>query len=113
MPRYIALFKFTEQGRRNIPQLGSLEQAVSRGQFWERVGLKPLGYYWTDGPYDVIAIVETETEDATIGPLLRVAIEGNMTYELCRAYTVEEIAATLGGMGPIQHVTPQSPPADG
>jgi uncharacterized protein with GYD domain len=110
MPRYVALFKFTDQGRRNIPQLGSLDQARSRMQFLERAGVKPLTYVWTDGRYDVVAIVETETEDQTIGPLLRVAMEGNMTFELARAYNVEEIADVLGQMGPIAHVTPQGGP---
>lgn len=110
MPRYIAFFKFTEQGRRNIMQLGSMEQAASRAKFWERVGLRALGYYWTDGVYDVIAIVETDSEQNTIGPLLRVAMEGNMTYELVRAYNVEEIDKVLKAMPPVTHVTPQIPP---
>lgn len=107
MLKYIAYFTFTEQGRRNIMQLGSIEQAQSRAMFWERVGIKALGYYWTTGKYDIVAVVEVEDESKVLGPLLRVAMEGNMTYELVRAYDVQEIAQVLGAMGPITHVTPQ------
>jgi uncharacterized protein with GYD domain len=104
MPRYVVLFKFTPQGLQNVPNLSSRERAESRFRFLERSGVKIVGYYWVDGQYDVVAIVETEKDETAMSVLLRVDAEGNMRFEAMRAYTTDEIATMTEAM----RASPQS-----
>ena len=88
METYITLVKFTDQGFKNIKQtparIDALEPAI------EAAGGKLLGWYATQGRYDVVSI--TQVPDVETGARLRLAIaaQGNVRMEAMRAFTAAE-----------------------
>ena len=93
MPTYIVLYRFTDEGRRNIKETVRRAQEI-RDQN-EAKGFKMLGHYWTQGQYDLVAVVEAPTEDAMLSGLLNVAEAGNVVSETLRAFTDEEMQFIL------------------
>ena len=93
MPTYIVLYRFTDEGRRNMKETVRRAQEI-RDQN-EAQGFKMLGHYWTHGQYDLVAVVEAPTEEAMLSGLLNVAEAGNVVSETLRAFTDEEMQFIL------------------
>ena len=96
MPTYVALYKFTEQGRKNIKQTVERVRQV-RAQNEQR-GFKTIGVYWTQGRYDLVAVVEAPSEEAMMAGLLNVAGAGNVVSETLRAFDENEMEKIVGMM---------------
>src|SRR5688572_1242736 len=60
MPMYIVLYRFTALGRRDIR--GTVERAAEVRKRNEARGLTVHGLYWTQGQYDIVALVEAPNE---------------------------------------------------
>jgi uncharacterized protein with GYD domain len=88
MPKYIALFKFTPQGAKEIKQLP--ERRRNAVAAVERSGGKVLGWYLTEGHYDVVTIVEAPDEHMMAIGLLAIASGGNVQSETLRAFDENE-----------------------
>ena len=97
MPAYVVLYKFTDQGRRNIK--GTVQRAQEIMRENEERGFKIIGYYWTQGQYDLVAVVEAPSEEAMMGGLFSIAEAGNAVSETMRAFTAEEMQRILEGAG--------------
>jgi len=93
MPNYVVLYRFTEQGRKNIKE--SVERAAEVRKQNEARGFKVLGHYWTQGRYDLVAIVDAPSEEAMVAGLFGIAEAGNVSSETLRAYTAEEMQQIL------------------
>ena len=52
MATYIVLYRFTDQGRKNVWR--TVERAEEVRQYNEARGFKVIGMYWTQGRYDLI-----------------------------------------------------------
>jgi uncharacterized protein with GYD domain len=89
MPTYVVLYKFTEQGRKNIKGTVERAEAIQREQ--EERGFKVVAYYWTQGQYDLVTIVEAPSEEAMMGGLFSIAEAGNAVSETMRAFTPAEM----------------------
>lgn len=89
MPTYIVLYRFTDQGRQNMKETAHRAQEIREQN--EAQGFKVLGYYWTQGQYDLVAVVEAPTENAMLGGLLNVAEAGNVVSETLRAFNDSEM----------------------
>ena len=89
MPSYVVLYKFTEQGRKNIK--GTVERAEAIQRESEARGFKILAYYWTQGQYDLVTILDAPSEEAMMGGLFSIAEAGNAVSETMRAFTSEEM----------------------
>ena len=93
MPTYVVLYTFTDQGRKNVK---STVQRASESQAEnERRGFKIQGLYWTQGQYDLVAVVEAPDEPAMIAGLFNIAGAGNVRSEALRAFTADEMEAAL------------------
>lgn len=94
MPIYVTLFKWTDQGRKDI---GSLpDRTATATKRLEAAGAKLLGNYVAMGRYDQISIVEAP-DDETIAKLaLFVCGRGNATTETMRCFSIEEVKKLLG-----------------
>ena len=64
MPTYVTLYKLTEQGAREMKTLPERVRAT-QARAAQR-GIKVLGWYLTQGQYDVVTIVEAPDE-MTVG----------------------------------------------
>jgi uncharacterized protein with GYD domain len=97
MQTYIVLYKFTDQGSRSIKS--SLERARENVAESERRGFKIRGVYWTQGQYDLIAVVEAPDELAMTAAMFNIAEAGNVRSETLRAFTMEEMEQILQRAG--------------
>lgn len=93
MPVYITLFRWTDQGRRDVGTLPDRAEAVEKRV--EEAGGKVLGNYVTMGRFDQVAITEAP-DDETIGKLaLIIAGRGNAVTETLRGFSMEEVRGLL------------------
>ena len=93
MPTYVVLYTFTDQGRKNAKD--TVKRARQARQENEQRGFQVRGLYWTQGPYDLVAVVDAPDEQAMIAGLFNIASEGNVRNQTLRAFTEEEMAAAL------------------
>ena len=93
MPRYVVLYRFTDQGLKNIKDTVKRAQATRKAN--EARGFKVIGTYWTQGQYDLVSIVETPDEDSINVALFNVAEAGNVHSETMRAYDENEMTKAL------------------
>ena len=88
MPTYIVLGRLTTQAKRN--QAEALKQ---RDQIWsefQKKGVK-ITPYMTLGPYDVVNIVESPSEDLAVKFLMAAGASGNIDTTTLRAFTAQEM----------------------
>ena len=96
MPTYVVLYKFTDQGARDIKS--TIQRASESRAENERRGFKVLGLYWTQGQYDMAAVVEAPDEQAMAAGLFNIASAGNVRSETLRAFTAEEMETVVHKM---------------
>ncbi|MCE5306385.1 MAG: GYD domain-containing protein [Acidobacteriales bacterium] len=90
MPTYVTLFKWTEQGTKDMKNAPA-RFAASKNLI-ESVGGKVLGIYVTMGKYDVVAVTEGPSDEAAAAAVLSIASKGNVTSMTMRAFTEKEFA---------------------
>jgi uncharacterized protein with GYD domain len=96
MAKYVTLYKFTDQGMRNIKDSPDRVRAATAA--WEAMGGKLLGVYSTQGPYDLVAISETEDDEKAAAFALSMGSQGNVTTLTMRAFDTEEYARIISKM---------------
>ncbi len=93
MPTYVVLYKFTDQGLKNIKD--TVKRAADVRADLEKRGFKSVGIYWTQGRYDLVSIVDAPSEDAMLTGLFNIAQAGNVHSETLRAFTEQEMERAL------------------
>ncbi len=93
MPTYVVLYRFTDQGLKNIKETVKRARQVRAEN--EKRGFKVLGMYWTQGRYDLVAIMDAPSEEAMTAGLFNVAQAGNVHSETLRAFTEAEMEKAL------------------
>ncbi len=96
MPTYIVLYKFTDQGVKNVKT--TLERARDAQAESEKRGFKVHGVYWTQGQYDMVTVLDAPDENAMLAGLLNIAGAGNVHSETLRAFPMEEMAQVVQRM---------------
>src|SRR5512140_2375370 len=89
----IILWKFTEQGMKNIKDSPSRLEAGTKA--FEAAGGKMLGSYYTVGEYDLVTIGEIADEKAGLAHTLSMNMMGNVKSVTLRAFTPSEFAEIL------------------
>jgi uncharacterized protein with GYD domain len=97
MPSYVVLYRFTDEGRRNIKN--TIKRAAEIRRENEARGFRLLGTWWTQGQYDLVAVVESPSEQAMLSGLYNIAEAGNVSSETMRAFTQAEVERALGSAG--------------
>ncbi len=103
MPTFVVLYRFTDQGRKRIKDTVKRSAQVRREN--ERRGFKVVGTYWTQGQYDLVAVLEAPSDEAMVGGLFNIAQAGNVSSETLRAYSEAEMARILRGAAPARRTT--------
>ncbi len=93
MPNYVVLYRFTEQGRKSVKE--SVRRAAEIRKQNEALGFKILGHYWTQGRYDLVAVVDAPSEETMVAGLFKIAEAGNVASESMRAFSAEEMQRIL------------------
>ena len=92
MPRYIQLMTFTDQGRKTIRDWPT------------RVASAPIkakseeGLYMTMGQYDLVRIVEFESDEACTTATLALDSVGNLRTVTMKAFTQDEAMQIIARM---------------
>ena len=93
MAMFVTLYKFTDQGVRNVKDSpGRLEAAIKAA---EKAGIKVLGAYYTLGEYDLVVLSEVANEEAAVAHALATSSLGNVRSNTMRAFTPTDFARIL------------------
>jgi len=88
MVTYIILFRFTQQGIKNIKE--SPDRVDTAKQTFRAMGAEVKEFYSVMGKYDTVFVVEAP-DDETIAKLtLAIGSLGNVRTETLRAFTEDE-----------------------
>ena len=98
MPRYVVLYRFTEQGAKNIRT--TVSRARENRAENERRGFKIQTMLWTQGPYDLVAIVDAPSEEQMMGAMMNVVGAGNVSSTTMRAFDENEMGGIIRRLGP-------------
>jgi len=93
MPKYVVLYRFTEPGAKDIR--GTVGRARQTREANEKRGFKVQALLWTQGPYDLVAVVEAPSEEAMMGGMVNVVSAGNVTSTTMRAFDEQEMEKIL------------------
>jgi len=90
MSNYVLLIDWTEQGIKNVND--TVKRAKSFESAIEKAGGKSLGFYYTIGRYDMVAIVQAPTDEAIASVLFSLGSLGNVRTETLKAFSTHEAA---------------------
>jgi uncharacterized protein with GYD domain len=93
MPRYVVLYKFTPEGAKNIRD--TVRRARQTREETEKRGFKIQTLLWTQGPYDLVSVIEAPSEEAMMGAMANVVSAGNVTSTTLRAFDEKEMDGIL------------------
>jgi len=90
MPVYVTLFKWTDQGIKDVKNAPARFEAAK--QLTAAMGGKVLGTYVTMGEYDIVAVSEGPSDEVASSVALSIAAKGNAKTTTMRAFTESEFA---------------------
>ena len=93
MPRYVVLYRFTAEGAKNIRE--TVKRARETREQTEKRGFKVQALRWTQGPYDLVSIIDAPSEEAMMGAMANVVAAGNVSSTTMRAFDDKEMEAVL------------------
>jgi len=93
MSNYVVLIDWAEQGIKNVKD--TVKRAKSFEGAIEKAGGKSLGFYYTIGRYDMVAIVQAPTDEAIASVLLSLGSLGNVRTETLKAFSTDEAASII------------------
>ena len=93
MPRYVVLYRFTAEGAKNIRE--TVKRARQTREQTEKRGFKVQTLLWTQGPYDLVSIIDAPSEEAMMGAMANVVGAGNVSSTTMRAFDDKEMEAIL------------------
>ena len=97
MPSYAVLFNWTDQGIKNFRDSPSRVNAVSEA--WSASDVRITDIRWTIGPYDLVAFVEAQSDEALTSALLSLGAAGNVRTTTLRAFNQAEFEKVVEQAG--------------
>jgi len=93
MPTYVTLFKWTEQGVKDVTNAPARFEASKK--LTQSMGGKILGLYVTMGEYDIVAVSEGPSDEVAAAIALSIASKGNAQTLTMRAFTEKEFSEVV------------------
>ena len=93
MPRYVVLYRFTAEGAKNVRE--TVKRARQTREENEKRGFKVQTILWTQGPYDIVSIIDAPSEEAMMGAMTNVVGAGNVSSTTMRAFDDKEMETIL------------------
>lgn len=89
MPTYVVLANWTDQGNAGFEH--SDERVFSHdAEIRKQAGVELKEIYWTQGPYDLVCVMEAADDESIAAAMLGVAALGNTRTITLRAFNEEE-----------------------
>ena len=96
MPTYVTMYKFTDQGIRNVKESPKRLEAGIKA--FEAMGGKMRGAYYTLGEYDLVTVGEIPSDEAGVAFALSIGALGNVRSTTMRAFSPKEFAEIIKKM---------------
>ncbi len=96
MPTYIQLYRWTDQGARNVRE--SPDRIATATQALQSMGGELKGVYVTMGQYDLISVLEAPDDETAATFALALGSLGNVHTETLRAFTQDEFRQIVAGL---------------
>jgi uncharacterized protein with GYD domain len=96
MITYVVLANFTDQGIRSAKD--SPKRAEAFKKMAETFGVAVKELFWTQGRFDVVAILEAPDEASATALSLSLGALGNVRTESLRAFSAAEMTTIVGKM---------------
>ncbi|MBL1113968.1 GYD domain-containing protein [Streptomyces sp. 110] len=93
MATYITLLNWTEQGVRAYKDTTKRTQDFVAAL--DKLGARLVDIYWTDGPYDLVCIVEAPDDETATAASLQLSALGNVRTTTLRAFGQEDMARVI------------------
>jgi len=93
MATYLILYKYTEQGIKNIKEAPKRVEAAKKAA--KEAGITIKEVLWLQGEYDFAAITEANDEIDATAFGLNIAKQGNVRAVTMRAFTVADMEKIL------------------
>jgi uncharacterized protein with GYD domain len=93
MATYVSLINFTEKGVREIAD--TVKRADAFKKLAKKLGATVKDLVWTQGKYDIVAIIEAPDEATVSALFLSVAKLGNIRSQTLHAFTAAEMEKVL------------------
>ena len=93
MATFVILYKYTEQGIKNIKEAPKRVEAAKKTA--AKAGLTVKETLWLQGEYDFLSIGEAADEYAATAFNINVLKQGNVHTHTMRAFTAEEMTKIL------------------
>ena len=97
MPKYVILLNWTDQGIATVKDTVNRYHAAK--QLVESKGGRFDAIFWTQGPYDLVAVTEVPDEETGTAINLQLGATGNLRTLTMRAFTEDEMEEILEKMG--------------
>lgn len=95
---YIELMKFTDKGAQNVKD--TTKRAAAAKELARKYSVNMREVYWTMGEYDVVCVLEADSEASLTAFNLAIATQGNVRSQSLRAFSASEIETALGKLLP-------------
>ena len=97
MPKYVLLLNWTDQGIANVKETVNRYHAAK--QLVESKGGSFDAIFWTQGPYDLVAVTEVPDEETGTAINLQLGATGNLRTLTMRAFSEDEMTGIIQKMG--------------
>jgi uncharacterized protein with GYD domain len=89
----IGLLRFTDKGLQNVKD--STKRAAAAKEAGKKLGVNMRDIFWTTGEYDLVCVLEADSETALAAFAIAVAGQGNVRVQTLRAYSASEMDGIL------------------
>jgi uncharacterized protein with GYD domain len=96
MPTYISLLRWTQQGVANVKD--SPKRLDAGREAFKKLGVEIKDTYLTMGRYDLVCVIEGDSDEAVAKALLSLGSQGNVQTETLKAWTEDEYRKITGSL---------------
>ena len=93
MATYVVLVNWTDQGIAGFK--GTTDRVDHEAEIRKRAGVDLKEIYWTQGQYDLVAIIEAPDDESIAAAMLGVSAHGNSRTTTMRAFDRNEYQRIL------------------
>lgn len=97
MATYVVLVNWTDQGIAGFK--GTTDRVDHEAEIRKRAGVELKEIWWTQGPYDLVAIIEAPDDESMAAAMLGVSAHGNSRTTTMRAFDRNEYERILAKLG--------------
>lgn len=97
MATYVVLVNWTDQGIAGFK--GTTDRVDHEAEIRKRAGVELKEIWWTQGPYDLVAIIEAPDDESMAAAMLGVSAHGNSRTTTLRAFDRNEYERILAKLG--------------